>query len=275
MGFMHRATFEDLGDKHKEYERACTDVTILPGVPFLVRVDGRAFHTLTRGFDKPFDANFNHCMVETTKFLIEKTHATIGYTQSDEISLGFLNPVSEDNKTPAFFGGKLHKICSITAALATAKFNQLLAQKLPEKADSLPVFDSRVWSVPNLDVAAEYFMWREEDATRNSIAMAAHTHFSASELKDKNRSAQIDMLYTKGINWNAYSAGFKRGTYVRRTTEMRHLTEAELARIPEDRRPTEPVMRGIIVTVPLPPVRSIKNLAEVLFYANNHIIRTT
>jgi tRNA(His) 5'-end guanylyltransferase len=258
---VNRHDFELLGDKHKRYE-AREDSTIMPGIPVLVRLDGRAFHTFTRGLERPFDKNFTDCMVEATKALVKEMHANVGYTQSDEITLGYLNP---DPAVEMMFAGRVQKIVSIHAAYASVRFNKLVEKLLPEKAAFHPIFDARVYAYPNWDLAAESFLWRETDATRNSLAMAAQAHFSQKELEGKGRSAMHEMLFQKGINWNDYPTFFKKGTYVRRGVEARLLTEEELLRIPVDRRPTGPVTRGIMVTTDIPPAERILNLAPVLF----------
>jgi tRNA(His) 5'-end guanylyltransferase len=260
---MRRTDFESLGDRQKAFESLEAARKLMPGVPVLVRLDGRAFHTFTRGLARPFDARLSRAMIETTKFLVQETHAAIGYCQSDEISLAFPNG---DPAKAMLFDGRVQKLCSILASLATAKFNQLVAASIPEKAHLLPVFDARAWGLPDLDVAAEHFIWREADATRNSLTMAAHAHYSHKELHKAGFTKKHDLLHAKGVNWNDYPAFFKRGTYVRRETELRELCAQELARIPEKHRPTEPVMRSVVRELAMPPVTRVANLREVLFF---------
>lgn len=267
---MNRHDFELLGDRHKFYE-GLEDHTIMPGLPTIIRLDGRAFHTFTRGMEKPYDKNFSHCMVETTKRLVQAMHATVGYTQSDEISLAFINPDAEKLMS---FGGRVQKLASISASIASVNLNKFVEAWDEERAAKDPVFDARVYAYPNEDLTAESFLWRETDATRNSLAMAAQAHFSHKELEGKNRREMYEMLLQKGINWNDYPTFFKKGTYVKRSSVERVLTEEELARIPEKHRPTGPVTRGTIIEIDIPPAEKIENLSAVLFHGAVPVLKT-
>src|SRR4051794_23880386 len=161
------------GARRKRSE-GLTEVRVMPGLPVLARLDGRAFHTFTRGLPRPFDPRLTALMVATTKALVGEFDARVGYTQSDEISLLWQQP-SPNSQLP--FGGRVLKLTSVLAATATAYFGRLLPDHLPEKRDAVPVFDGRVWNVPTQDEAANYFLWREHDATKNSLSMAAQHHF--------------------------------------------------------------------------------------------------
>ena len=259
---MNRSDFEAMGDRQKLFESLEAGRKLLPAAPTLVRLDGRAFHTFTRGLARPFDARLSRAMVETAKFLVDKTHASIAYTQSDEISLAFPN---RDLASPLLFDGRTQKLCSILAAMATAKFNQEITAHIPEKAHLLPLFDARVWVVSNLDLAAEHFLWRETDATRNSLTMAAHAYYSHKELHKAGYAQKHEMLHAKGINWNDYPAFFKRGTYVRREVVLKELSSELLARIAPARRPNGPVARTVVKELDMPPLERIVNKAGVLF----------
>lgn len=269
---MNRKDFEALGDRQKAFEALEASRKLLPGVPVLVRLDGRSFHTFCRGLARPYDERLSRAMIETTKYLVEKTHASIGYTQSDEISLVY--PSLGASKA-IMFDGRVQKLCSVLASLATAKFNQQIALNIPEKAHLLPVFDARAYVVPNLDVAAESFLWRESDATRNSLTMVAHAYYSHKELHGAGFSKKHDMLHAKGINWADYPAFFKRGTYVRRENVLKEMTAAELARIPEKHRPTEPVVRSVIAEIDMPPLSRVANVNGVLFRGEKPVEKTS
>lgn len=268
---MKRSEFEAMGDRHKAFEARETMHKLMPGLPVLIRLDGRAFHTFTRGLARPYDERLSRAMVETTKFLVDETHASVGYTQSDEISLAY--PCTDPAK-PMLFDGRVQKLCSILAAMATAKFNQQIAVNIPEKARLLPLFDARVYQYPTLDLAAESFLWRETDATRNSLTMAAHAHYSHKELHKAGYSQKHEMLFAKGVNWADYPAFFKRGTYVRRETTLKELTAAELARIPEKHRPTGPVPRSVLRELDMPPLARVQNVNDVLFRGAAPVERT-
>lgn len=259
---MKRSEFEAMGDRHKAFEARETMHRLMPGLPVLVRLDGRAFHTFTRGLARPYDERLSRSMIETTKYLVDHTHASVGYTQSDEISLAFPN-TDPDNQV--MFDGRVQKLCSVLAAMATAKFNQQILANIPEKAHLLPLFDARVYQYPTLDLAAESFVWRETDATRNSLTMAAHAYYSHKELHKAGYARKHEMLHAKGLNWNDYPDFFKKGTYVRRESTLKELTAAELARIPEKHRPTGPVMRSVLRELAMPPLTRVANVNAVLF----------
>lgn len=259
---MNKDDFDAMGDRQKAYEQREAGYTLMPGLPVLVRLDGRAFHTFTRGMKRPYDERLSRAMIETTKYMVEATHASIGYCQSDEISLAFPN---RDLAAKMMFDARAQKLCSVLAAEATGEFRDIVRATMPEKFRSKPVFDARVWSVPTLDVAAEHFLWREADATRNSLTMAAHAFYSHKELHKVGYAGKHEMLHAKGINWNDYPAFFKRGTYVRREKVEKYLSEDELARIPANRRPTGPVVRSVVTELDMPPIRRIANINGVLF----------
>lgn len=253
-----------LGDRMKSYERQ-TSPTLMPGLPVLARIDGKCFSAFTSGLGRPYDVRLSLLMVDTTRYLVERTNALCGYTQSDEITLVWkaAGPNSE-----IFFEGKLLKMVSVTAAMATAFFNRNLALLIPEKAGEMPVFDSRVWTVPSDDEAVNCFVWREQDTVRNSIQMAARAHFSHRECDNKSGNELQEMLHSKGINWNDYPAFFKRGTYVRRRVIERQFTTAELDSLPPKHHartnPDLPIRRSVIMAEEFPPILRMTNRVDVI-----------
>ena len=254
---------QDLGDRMKEYESRETGRRLLPRLPVYARIDGRSFSKFTSDLRGPYDERFTRCMVETTKYLVDQTDALIGYTQSDEISLGWYN---EKLDSQMFFNGKLYKLTSILAAMATAKFNQMIQQELPWKADKLPLFDARVFNVPTQDELVNAFLWREQDATKNAISMAARSCFSHKKMHGlSGKEMQEKMWQENGVNFNDYPAFFKRGTWVRKRTVERHLTVAEQMAIPEAHRPTGPVLRNQTVAVDVPPFVKVTNRRDFIF----------
>jgi tRNA(His) 5'-end guanylyltransferase len=260
--------FDAIGDRQKSYEGMEANRKLLPGLPVLIRLDGRAFHTFTRGLARPFDERMSRAMVEAAKYLLEETHASIAYTQSDEITLVFPNT---DPNTPMMFDGRVQKLVSVPAALATARFIRCIRATMPEKDHLDPVFDGRAWAVSNLNMAAEHFIWREMDATRNSLTMAAGASYSHKALQGVGHAQKHQMLHAKGVNWNDYPAFFKRGTYVRRESVLKELSATELARIPEKRRPTGPVTRSVLKELNMPPILKVANLNGVLFFGETPI----
>jgi tRNA(His) guanylyltransferase len=260
---MKTKTKDSIGDRMKGYESHETVRRAMKRLPICVRVDGRAFHTFTRGLDRPFDEGFSRAMVETTKFLVAQTHAKVGYTQSDEITLVFWDST---HKSEPLFGGKLFKLTSIIASLASAKFNRLIPEHIPSKVDSeVVVFDARIFQVPDLHEAANLILWRWIDARKNSISMAAQAHFSSKQLHGKPASERLALLREKGVEWEDFPEHLKWGTFVRRTVVERELTEAELIKIPERHRPIGPQTRNDYVELSLPPFIEIDNRVEVLF----------
>lgn len=256
---------DELGDRCKQYESVEADRRAMRGLPLLARLDGRAFHTFTRGLAKPYDPGMSKAMIETARYLVEKTVALVGYTQSDEITLAWYEP--SDSAAQYAFDGRFQKLTSVLAGMASAKFAQLVPEHLPSKVGRTPHFDCRVWQVLTLADAADVFIWREDDATKNSITMAASAYYSHRQLHEKNSSDKHEMLHQKGVNWNDYPAFFKRGTYLQRRNYERAMNEEERAKIPEKHRPPPDMLvtRSHVVELELPPVRRIANLEAVLF----------
>jgi tRNA(His) guanylyltransferase len=183
----------------------------------VVRCDGKAFHSYTRGLDRPYDQQLMDDMAETARYLCQEVDGCrMAYTQSDEISLVLTDFGSP--QTLAWFDGNQQKIVSITAALATAKFNELRPGKLA-------LFDSRAFTIPDRVEVVNYMRWRQQDATRNSVSMAAQAKFSHRQLHGKNSGEMQDMLWREhGINWNDYDPRFKRGTVVVPVTRVEPVT---------------------------------------------------
>ena len=258
-----KSSLDALGDRMKNFEMMEAGRRLMPGLPIMARLDGRSFHTFTRGLPRPYHEPLSLAMIETAKYLVEETHACFAYTQSDEITLGFW---SEDPKSKPMFDGRVQKLVSILSGLATAKFNQEVALRMPEKARLLPVFDARVFNMPNLDEMANCVLFRALDCAKNSITMAASAYYSHKELQGKSSAAKHEMLHAKGVNWAKYPAFFKDGTFLRREVVLKELTPQELARIPEKHRPTGPVQRSVIKELDMPPFSRVVNRKEVLFY---------
>ena len=256
---------DGLGDRCKGYELAEAGRCAMRGLPLLARLDGRAFHTFTRDLSRPYEHGMSVAMIETTRYLVQEMAALVGYTQSDEITLAWFEP--SQSGSDYSFDGRFQKLASVLAGMASARFYQLVLEHLPSKAKETPHFDCRVWQVPTLDDAADVFIWREEDATKNSITMAAGAYYSDRELDGKNSSVKQEMLWRKGVNWNDFPAFFKRGTYLQRRAFERSLSDEERARIPEAHRPPigATFQRTQVVELELPPVRQISNLSGVLF----------
>lgn len=197
---------DSLGDRMKGYED--TFRHYLPGrMPAIVRVDGKAFHTFTRGLQKSFDHSFVNAMWNTAIKLCEELQGVkLAYWQSDEISL--LLTDYDTLTTQAWFDKNIQKMVSVSASIATANFNRQF------KTLTEAHFDSRVFVLSKEEVC-NYFLWRQQDATRNSINSVGQAYFSHKQLMNKNTDQVQDLLFKeKGINWNDLPTWQKRGACV-------------------------------------------------------------
>ena len=227
---------DDLGNRMKEFYEQVPKFRLTRRTPVAIRLDGKAFHTFTKGFKKPFDEVFGKAMRDTMKYLCENIQGCVfGYTQSDEITLILID--YQTLTSDAWFNYEIQKMCSISASMATIAFNKYFfinmedwyyfddplieTLKLPsrenqkEKYDNAlnkgAMFDSRCFNIPKEEVA-NLIYWRQLDATRNSIQMVGQANFSHKELQNKTCNEIQDMLLTqKGINWNDYPTHLKRG----------------------------------------------------------------
>lgn len=241
---------DDLGMRMKTFYEQIPKIKLMRRTPVIIRIDGKAFHTFTRGFVKPFDEILIQAMQETTRYLCENIQGCVlGYCQSDEISLVLVD--YQRFESSAWFDYEVQKMCSIAASMATMAFNRSFAKNVQtfasdEKsvADSKEIaveknnrrkadkneqkyidtlnkavekgamFDARVFNLPKEEVT-NYIYWRQLDASRNSIQMVGQANFSQKELQGKSRSDIQDMLMLqKNINWNDFPVVQKRGTCV-------------------------------------------------------------
>ena len=228
---------DSLGDRMKGYENI-SRIYLTRRTPIIIRIDGKAFHSFTRGFARPFDDVLIKSMQDTAKYLCENVMGCkLAYTQSDEISLLLVD--YEKIETQAWFDNNLQKIVSVAASMATMAFNQAfkdniinyidshinidgsLKDGLFEYTDTLikaknkgAMFDARAFILPKEEVN-NYFIWRQQDATRNSIQMVAQSNFSHKELQGKSCNVLQDMLHEqKGLNWNDCPTVYKRGSCI-------------------------------------------------------------
>ena len=203
-----------LGDRMKDYE-VRTKTKLPRRTNTIIRLDGKAFHTFTKGFDRPYDTKLMDAMDYTTKMLCAEIQGCkLGYVQSDEISL--LLTDFDKISTDAYFDGNVQKIVSVTASMATAFFNRYMIEN--RITDKLAFFDSRVFSIAQRVEVENYFIWRQEDCVRNSISMTAQSLYSHKELNGVNTSKAQDMCMLKGVNWNDQPDGFKRGRMITKET---------------------------------------------------------
>ena len=238
---------DSLGDRMKSHYENIPKTRLTRREPVIIRIDGKAFHTFTRGFQRPFDNVLIESMQDTMKYLCENIQGCkLGYCQSDEISL--LLTDYENINTAAWFDYEVQKMCSIAASMATLEFNRAFGERVDEEYGYIEseamfpslkeetfkqieneynahqkalnkgaMFDARVFSIPKEEVC-NYFIWRQQDATRNSIQMVGQANFSHKELQNKSCNKIQDMLMLeKDINWNDFPTVQKRGSCCTKT----------------------------------------------------------
>ena len=223
---------DSLGDRMKRYEGVSRNF-LARRVPVIIRLDGKAFHTFTKGMRKPFDRILMNAMQDTMQYLCKNIQGCVfGYTQSDEITLVLIDYTTI--KTDAWFGYNVHKMTSIAASMATLAFNSCFIDganaalqyydmesnveaalefdySVYERRFGQALFDSRAFSIPE-DEVCNCLIWRQQDATRNSIEAVGQANFSHKELQGKSCNDIQEMLWSKrSINWNDFPVDCKRG----------------------------------------------------------------
>lgn len=193
----------------------------------ILRLDGKAFHTYTKGLKKPFDGELSEDIDNAIiEMLPQIQGSAFAYTQSDEISIlltDFTTP-----QTNMWFDGNIQKMSSVAASIMTAEFNKIRIERVinywmdkydyPTSEDlskSIAYFDCRAFTIPDRTEVMNYFRWRQQDCVRNSVSMVAQAHFSHKELHGKSQSMMHEMLHQKGINWTTdFTDGEKNGRII-------------------------------------------------------------
>lgn len=228
---------DSLGDRMKGYE-SISKTYLMKRTPVIIRLDGKAFHTFTRGLIKPFDKVMVNAMIDTTYDLCRNIQGCVfGYTQSDEITLVLCD--YQTLETSAWFEYQVQKMCSVAASMCTMYFNKNFRywvehfkstmtdtasnrkylEVLQSKLDKA-MFDARCFNIPKEEVT-NCVLWRQNDATRNSIQSVGQFYFSHKELQHKSCDEIQEMLFSqKGINWNNLATNLKRGTAVFKRYKM-------------------------------------------------------
>ena len=228
---MGNSKIKTLSDRMKDYE-VVSDYRLTKKTPVIVRIDGKAFHTYTKGLDKPFDNILSEAMNYVCRKLIETIQGCkFAYTQSDEISL--LLTDWDKSTTDCYFDYRVQKMVSVLASAATMYFNQFITQRVlywkkgtSDEAKELfnkwykkagcAMFDARAYNLPKEEVC-NYFIWRQEDASRNSIQSLGRSKFSFKQMLNKKNNEVQDMLFNEyDINWNFIDTKWKRGFAVYR-----------------------------------------------------------
>jgi len=226
---------DTLGDRMKAQYESRTRYSLPRRTYTIIRLDGKAFHTYTRGLKKPFDKELIDDLDDAVKAILPQIQgAVFAYVQSDEISI-LLTDFEKEN-TDAWFDGNIQKICSVSASLMTAEFNQyrfktwvkeyskaLSESDLHTFSDGQVVgveefrpaaFDSRVFTIPDRTEVMNYFIWRNQDCARNSVSMVAQSLYSHKELQSKNSTELQKLIFQKGINWAEYDPSLKNGRLI-------------------------------------------------------------
>ena len=220
---------DSLGDRMKGYENI-SRIYLPRRLPVIIRVDGRAFHTFTKGFQKPFDDVLSRAMRGAAIGLCKEiSGAKLAFVQSDEISVLVTN--DDSIETQPWFDNNLQKLVSLSASIATRCFDNAFQLAITEynesfsqhttyfRASHTATFDARAFVLPPEEVV-NYFIWRQQDATRNSIQMVAQSLYSHKALQNKNCNDLQEMIHEKGINWNDYPTPWKRGTCCIKTLKV-------------------------------------------------------
>lgn len=218
-------TKDSLGDRMKRYE-SVTKTHLMRRTPVIIRIDGKAFHTFTKRLkrvdpslkDTPYSIIMHEAMMATTEALVSGIQGCVlGYTQSDEISL--LLRDWDTLETQPWFDGTIQKIVAVSASIATGAFNFTYSKhEIPLDLSDIAHFDSRVSNYP-IEEVVNYFIWRQQDASRNSVQMFGHYYFSQKEMHGLNNSeVQDKLMLEKGVNWNDVATWMKRGSCIVRTT---------------------------------------------------------
>ena len=265
--------FNTLGDWCKFLEKNFSPEIMIPTLPVIIRLDGNNFHNWTKGLEKPFDKKLTELMIETTKFLVQETNAVVGYTQSDEITLILY---SNDRKSSIYNDGKKQKILSKLTAKCVNFFNEKRKELLPAH-NKVVAFDCRIYQTPTLHDACVQLLWRENDATKNSIQMLARSLFSHKQLQNLNgNEMQNKMMLEKNVNWNNLEAKLKRGTYVKRVKTSKPFTADELKDLPPmhqaHKNPDLIIERSVIKEIEYPIFNKIENKVEVIFEDKDYIL---
>lgn len=255
--------FDSLGDHCKDFEKVETDRKARQNKILMARLDGRAFHTLTRSFNKPYDIGFMNVMDECATRLLKELGANFAYVQSDEITLGWENARPESQH---IFDGKFHKINSIAASICSTTFNQ---QYWTNRLDSQATFDCRSWVLPDRVEAGKVLIWRQMDCMRNAVNMVASSFYSPKQLHGVKHADRIEMVRKK-FDWDDVKHyPFQVGRFIKPKSVERTLTLSEIVavKIPEKLRASlidKPVVRTEFEKS-YPEFETVSNLGKLLF----------
>ena len=253
---------DSLGDRMKENYENRAKIYLVRRMPVIIRLDGKAFHTFTKGFKRPYDEIFHNTMNSTLQYICENIQGCkFGYTQSDEITLVLTD--YDTLTTDGWFDYAVQKMCSVSASMATLAFNKYLLASVAEYENDYmeawnrnqeeekyinnlvaavnkgAMFDSRCFNIPEEEVV-NCLIWRQQDATRNAIQMLGQCNFSHKELQGKSCNDIQDMLMLqKGINFNDMQTEFKRGVCCRKNEDGKWVLDKDPPIFTQDREYVE------------------------------------
>lgn len=240
---------DSLGDRIKNYYEDRCRYFLPRRSYFIIRVDGKAFHTYCKGLKRPFDNDLISDIDSTAAFLCKNIQgAKFAYTQSDEISILVSDFDSLD--TDLWFDGNIQKMVSVSASLATSEFNLLRSKRIFDLSKIKSAnFDARVFQIPSSMEVENYFIWRQQDCSRNSISSVAQSLYSPKELISKNSDQKQELIFQKGINWNDFAPREKRGGFIER---IKFINGVIVKDVPEESISKDDVIRNKWTSVDCP-----------------------
>lgn len=273
---------DEFGDRMKDYEGREAKQTFMPELPIVARLDGRTFSKFTKPFERPFDDRLADAMRKTTAKLVEQSHARIGYTQSDEITLIFQD---RGYGTQTFFGGRKQKLVSVLASMATIYFARFLDENLMREYQArdfacetqptdhligtgLAHFDARVWQVPSRTEAANTLLWRAQDAKKNGISSACRSLYSAKQMHGKGQAEMVQMMADRGVVYcDAFHVDDRFGSYWQRRSFVTELDDETWENIPQSARDNmdRTVTRSEVKNINLGYFGAYSNREDIIF----------
>ena len=260
-----RLMIDLFGDRMKGYERVETSRKFDQFKPVYARIDGRSFSRFTKDMKRPWDDRMIKIMQDVTSYLVEETHAIVGYTQSDEISLLWL---VQNQESQMFFNAKVQKLCSVLAGMASSKFTLGVYEEFGiEKASKVPHFDARVFQLPSEVEATNAILWRYLDAMKNSVSMYARHFYSSKMLQGKDQRKMIEMISQKSdVKYHDLSEVCRTGSFVRRRTREVFLDPNDFDdRVKQHIDFDEPVIRSFIDVESIPDFHKATNRTGIIF----------
>lgn len=255
----------DISYRMKTYESKETSRKLIPCLPIYIRLDGRSFSYLCKDMEKPYDVRMHRIMSRVTESLVSGIHCCIGYTQSDEINLvlkGF------ENNYNALFGNRIFKLTSTIAGTASSVFLLAYLDEFGKEdyPSIIPSFDCRVINLPNKTEVANMILWRNMDASRCALNLAAQSVYTQKELHGRNKKEIHEMLKIKGINFDDYPEHFKRGVFFVKSEQRDYIPDSIYYSIPKNKRPESRIVtRRKVEQKPMPIFSKVTNREGVIF----------